>query len=106
MNNDDKLAFFQAISDSGIIPPKSIKADDKIHHFSSNGVKKDTAGWYVLRNNSLFHYGCFGCHRLEIKDHWSSVKSYSTKTKKIEETVFKQMYVKEKKIPRTKKFRS
>ena len=40
--------FRAALLAAGIEPPKNMVADGKLHRFSTNGKRKDDAGWYVL----------------------------------------------------------
>ena len=40
--------FAASMTDNGLTPPEYIVADGRIHRFSTNGKKNDTAGGYVL----------------------------------------------------------
>src|SRR5262249_28525853 len=53
----------------GIEPPKNIVADSKIHRFSTNGNRKDDAGWYILHLDGL-PAGAFGDWRSNISETW------------------------------------
>src|SRR5262245_45816226 len=61
--------FRDAIRAAGIEPPKEIVADDKLHRFSTNGDRKDDAGWYVFHADGIAA-GAFGCWRSNITKTW------------------------------------
>jgi putative DNA primase/helicase len=61
--------FRAAILAAGIEPPKNIVADGKLHRFSTNGDRKDNAGWYVLHLDGL-PAGAFGDWRSNINKTW------------------------------------
>lgn len=64
--------FRDAIAATGLVPPDTIIDDGKIHRFSSNGKKSDTAGWYVLHGDNI-PAGRFGCNRnTDIDVTWSA----------------------------------
>lgn len=66
--------FIEAICQTGLTPPPSIVIDGKIKRFSSNGSKKDKAGYYSLYNNgNNFIAGYFGCWRSGIYQTWSNI---------------------------------
>jgi len=51
--------FREAIRAAGLEPPEVIEADGKLHRFSSNGRRGDSAGWYVLHCDGI-PAGSFG----------------------------------------------
>lgn len=51
-----------AIAETGLPVPDSIKIDGTIHRFSTNSKPKDDAGWYVFHNGGVV-WGAFGCNR-------------------------------------------
>lgn len=63
--------FRQAIAAAGLTPPDTIQADGEIHRFSSDGSRRDDAGWYVLYLDGVVA-GAFGCWREGISQGWSS----------------------------------
>jgi hypothetical protein len=64
--------FRDAILAAGIEPPNDIVADGKIHRFSTNGNRKDDAGWYLLHLDGL-PAGAFGDWRNNISEIWCAV---------------------------------
>lgn len=62
--------FAAAMSAAGIAPPDTIVADGKLHRFSTNGKRGDTAGWYYLDLSHRAH-GAFGCWRSGQRGQWS-----------------------------------
>jgi putative DNA primase/helicase len=52
--------FLAAIEQADLVPPKFIKADGKLHRFSSDGKRGDEAGWYVFHTCDI-PAGSFGC---------------------------------------------
>jgi putative DNA primase/helicase len=67
---DDAIGQFRdAILSAGIEPPKNIVADGKIHRFSTNGSRKDNAGWYLLHLDGVAA-GAFGDWRGNINNRW------------------------------------
>ncbi|AXT70287.1 phage/plasmid primase, P4 family [Vibrio sp. dhg] len=65
--------FVEVLIQHGLVPPKQVIADGKLHRFSSNGKSGDKAGYYVLfsnKNGSLA--GKFGCFRSLEQTSWSS----------------------------------
>lgn len=61
--------FRDAIVAAGLTPPEVIKADGKLHRFSSNGKAKDDAGWYVLHGGAI-PAGTIGDHRTGLNQNW------------------------------------
>ena len=61
--------FCNAIVAAGLPPPDVIKADGTLHRFSSNGRKKDHAGWYVLHDD-VVPAGAFGDWRTGLRQTW------------------------------------
>src|SRR5512137_2543920 len=51
--------FREAIRAAGLTPPEAIEADGKLHRFSSNGKRRDDAGFYVLHVDGIpaGHFG-------------------------------------------------
>ena len=62
-------AFSDAIRAAGLTPPDVIDADSELHRFSSNGVRGDEAGWYVLHLDGV-PAGSFGCWRTGLSSSW------------------------------------
>src|SRR5262249_34999098 len=69
--------FRSAILAAGITPPQTIRADGKIHRFSTNG-RGDDAGWYVLHTDGIAA-GAFGCWRTGVDKKWGA-RSEATMT--------------------------
>ena len=63
--------FAAAMHAAGINPPEIIIADGSLHRFSTNGLRYDAAGWYVL-HPSIQPHGHFGCWRTGISGAWST----------------------------------
>jgi len=63
--------FKKAISENGLTPPEVILTGSKFHHFSTNGKKGDTSGWYRLHLDGI-PAGSFGCYRSGIIKTWCS----------------------------------
>lgn len=63
--------FRDAIAAAGLTPPEQIIGDGKIHRFSSNGKKRDDAGWYIFHDDQR-PAGRFGCNRSGVDATWSS----------------------------------
>ena len=61
--------FRTAIQDAGLTPPEVIESDGELHRFSSNGKRRDNAGWYVLHVDGL-PAGAFGDWRTGVSDTW------------------------------------
>lgn len=61
--------FRSVIIAAGMTPPDEIVADGKLRRFSSNGVPKDDAGWYVL-HNGVIPAGVLGDHRTGLQQNW------------------------------------
>src|SRR5262249_50413258 len=66
--------FRDALLAAGIEPPKNIVADGKIHRFSTNGNRKDDAGWYLLHLDGL-PGGAFGDWRNNINETWCAASA-------------------------------
>jgi phage/plasmid primase-like uncharacterized protein len=66
---DPVTQFRDAIHRFGLNPPLHIKTDGKIHRFSSNSTKSDTAGWYVYKSLPVPH-GAFGDWRQGFSETW------------------------------------
>ena len=63
--------FRDAIAAAGLTPPAEIIGDGKIHRFSSNGSKRDDAGWYIFHDDER-PAGRFGCNRSQVDATWSA----------------------------------
>jgi putative DNA primase/helicase len=63
--------FINAIAASGLPPPEEIIPGPKFQHFSTNGKKGDTSGWYRLHLDGI-PAGSFGCYRSGIIKTWCS----------------------------------
>jgi len=63
--------FREAIAGAGLTPPEYIVSDGAIHRFSSDGRRRDDAGWYVFFLDGVAT-GIFGCWRLGTQQVWSS----------------------------------
>ena len=63
--------FKKVISENGLTPPEVILTGSKFHHFSTNGKKGDTSGWYRLHLDGI-PAGSFGCYRSGIIKTWCS----------------------------------
>lgn len=75
--------FIEAIAAAGLTPPDEIIGDRKIHRFSSNGNKRDDAGWYIFFDDER-PAGRFGCNRAQIDATWSakSTREFTPEEKK------------------------
>ena len=51
--------FKAAMLDAGYTPPDEVIDDGKVHRFSPEGRKGDTAGWYILHADGI-PAGTFG----------------------------------------------
>lgn len=71
--NQVRLAFAQAIAESGLTPPEIVKADGKIHRFATHPNGRDDAGWYVLYGDG-WPAGAFGDHRSGEMHRWKAPK--------------------------------
>lgn len=69
MSNELAL-FADAIASAGMLPPSEIKADGKIHRFSSDGKRGKKTGWYVLHADGDA-CGAFGDWRTGLKQRWN-----------------------------------
>ncbi len=63
--------FGDAMRAAGIDPPEKIEADGNLHRFSTNGKRKDDAGWYVLYADGI-PAGHFGDFRSGLSQPWSA----------------------------------
>ena len=63
--------FKNAIAASGLPPPEEIIPGPKFQHFSTNGKRGDTSGWYRLHLDAI-PAGSFGCYRSGIIKTWCS----------------------------------
>jgi len=63
-----------AMSAAGIAPPEEIQADGRIHRFSTNGKRSDTAGWYVIFCDGIAA-GSFGDYRTGLSQNWCEKSS-------------------------------
>jgi putative DNA primase/helicase len=63
--------FLDAMRQAGLYPPPKIIADGHIHRFSTNGEKRDTAGYYVLHLDNI-PAGMFGDWRSGVQRIWSA----------------------------------
>ena len=63
--------FRDAIITAGLTAPESIKADSKLHRFSSNGKPGDDAGWYVFHLDGI-SAGIFGDWRIGLSETWKA----------------------------------
>jgi len=61
--------FRDAIRAAGLVPPDEIRADGKLHRFSSSGRRGDDAGHYVLHLDGT-PAGHFGCWRTDMASTW------------------------------------
>ena len=69
MNASDQ--FRDAIAAAGLTPPAEIMGDGKLRRFSSNGSKRDDAGWYIFHDDER-PAGRFGCNRIGVDATWSA----------------------------------
>lgn len=66
----DPIEHFRlAIAAAGLTPPDDVKADGKIHRFSTNGRRGDDSGWYCLHLDGVAA-GAFGCWRTGLQSTW------------------------------------
>jgi phage/plasmid primase-like uncharacterized protein len=68
---DHVEAFRQAMEGAGLTPPGRIVDDGAFHRFTTNGRRKDQAGWYILRGHDI-PSGCFGDWRTGLQHEWCS----------------------------------
>lgn len=61
--------FRQTIEAAGLPAPAEIIDDGKLHRFSTNGKRGDSAGWYVLHGDGI-PAGSFGCWRSGFSSTW------------------------------------
>ena len=69
MTNPSTNQFRDAILTAGLSAPDAIEADGRLHRFSSNGKRGDTAGWYVLHGDCIAA-GSFGDWRSGLTQSW------------------------------------
>lgn len=62
-------SFRAAIQGSGLVPPKVVVPDGKIHRFASSGKAGDDAGWYLLFDGCVAA-GAFGDWRTGASARW------------------------------------
>jgi phage/plasmid primase-like uncharacterized protein len=67
--SDAREQFRAAIAKAGLIAPRNICADGKLHRFSSDGRRGDDAGWYVFHKEDI-PAGAFGCWRSDLSQTW------------------------------------
>ncbi len=65
--------FRQAMHEAELIPPSTLYADGKLHHFSTNGKPSDDAGWYLFNYNPI-SVGSFGCWRSGLTGSWCEIE--------------------------------
>jgi putative DNA primase/helicase len=61
--------FRAAIVAAGIVPPKIVSPDGKLHRFASNGDARDKAGWYIFHLDGV-PAGAFGDFRSDQSSTW------------------------------------
>jgi putative DNA primase/helicase len=61
--------FRAAIVAAGIVPPKIVSPNGKLHRFASNGDARDKAGWYIFHLDGL-PAGAFGDFRSDLSSTW------------------------------------
>lgn len=71
MADDPISGFVAAIADAGLPVPEEIIPDGKLHRFSTNGRRGDTAGFYALHLDDV-PAGHFGCWRNDIRQTWNA----------------------------------
>lgn len=69
MADDPVAGFADAMRAVGIEPPGNIKADGRLHRFSTNGRRRDDAGYYLLHVDGI-PAGIFGDWRTHAKGKW------------------------------------
>lgn len=69
--SDPVGAFQAAIADAGLVPPRKLVPDGRLHRFAPNGDARDDAGWYVLHLDGV-PAGSFGSWRHDISRSWSA----------------------------------
>lgn len=62
-------AFRAAIAACGLTPPDRVFVDGTLHRFSTNGLARDNAGWYVVHDGDL-PAGIFGDWRSGLQSTW------------------------------------
>lgn len=76
-------AFKAAMEAKGIMPPDKIISDGKLHHFSTNGKRKDDAGRYILYTDGV-PAGWFKDWRTGGDETWCAKSSQIMSTKERE----------------------
>lgn len=69
--HSDAAAFAARMAERGLTPPETIVGDGRIHRFSTNGKRSDTAGGYVLHLDRV-SAGAFWDWRTGIYSTWCS----------------------------------
>lgn len=64
------LDFMEHMRQSGLVPPREIIPDGKIHRFSSSGRPRDDAGWYVFYADPVAPFGYYGDWRGNTPRRW------------------------------------
>ena len=82
-----QFQLYDEIVASGLTPPDNIIMDGELHRFSSNGNKKDLAGWYVAHDGQI-PAAAFGCWRLGLMHTWRA--NIGRSLSMLEEMQFKQ----------------
>src|SRR5437588_4352983 len=66
----DPVEQFRAtIAAAGLVPPRSMVPDGRLHRFASNGDARDKAGWYVFHGDGV-PAGAFGDFRSDMSSTW------------------------------------
>ena len=61
--------FRAAMTGAGLVAPRIILPDGRLHRFASNGEPRDKAGWYVLHLDGV-PAGMFGDFRSDMPSTW------------------------------------
>lgn len=70
LSNEAQNGFIKAIIEAGLVPPREIEADGKVHRFAPSGDgRKGRSGWYVLHLDGK-PAGVFGDWRTGITQTW------------------------------------
>ena len=72
MTPADEIAFRDAIAAAGLVPPKEVVSDGRLHRFPSSHKGRDDAGWCIAQEHGSLVSGTFGCWRQGRKWHWTS----------------------------------
>lgn len=67
------MTLSEAIQEAGLLAPKEVIADGRIHRFKSEPKSNNKNGWYILFNNGDFEAGNFGCWKLGINEKYLSI---------------------------------